>query len=236
MQAGARFLEAPQGGRGVLLSGAPGVRSGPGRRDRCRQRRLERGDDRRRHGCRGDAARPQHRTAAGARARPCRVASPRSRRTAAASSAAWRSPTWSSVRCSCAGGRAPTVVDESMVAAHAARLGHRRRGDRPGRLHRDVPRDLAPGPCVRGARRPALLRRATSPARCRSPRPRRSPTPRCRTWSTGRRSGAVEACRRDPVAGPRAQHRGRRRRQRRAWPTALGMAAGTPRHRRSLTR
>src|ERR671919_2367616 len=28
VQAGARFLEAPQGGRGVLLGGAPGVRPG----------------------------------------------------------------------------------------------------------------------------------------------------------------------------------------------------------------
>ena len=64
VQAGARFLEAPQGGRGVLLGGAPGVQPGAGRGHRRRQRRVELGVDRRGHGGRGQPARQEPRPAA----------------------------------------------------------------------------------------------------------------------------------------------------------------------------
>ena len=63
-QMGAHFLERHNGGRGVLMGGAPGVRPAQGRRARRRQRRLERGVDRRRHGGRGRAARQEPRPAA----------------------------------------------------------------------------------------------------------------------------------------------------------------------------
>jgi alanine dehydrogenase len=51
-----------------------------------------------------------------------------------------------------AGGRAPVVVDEAMVQGDEGAGGDRRRRRRPGRLHRDDPRDDARRPDLRGAR------------------------------------------------------------------------------------
>ena len=61
VQAGARFLEAPQGGRGVLLGGAPGVQPARVVVHRRRQRRVELGVDRGRHGGRGQPPRQEPR-------------------------------------------------------------------------------------------------------------------------------------------------------------------------------
>ena len=58
-----------------------------------------------------------------------------------------------------AGGRAPVVVSEDMVRAMKPRCGDRRRRRRPGRLHRDDPRDDARRPGLRAARRHPLRRR-----------------------------------------------------------------------------
>ena len=58
-----------------------------------------------------------------------------------------------------AGGRAPVVVSEEMVRAMKPRCGDRRRRRRPGRLHRDDPRDDPRRPGVRAARRDPLRRR-----------------------------------------------------------------------------
>ena len=57
------------------------------------------------------------------------------------------------------GGRAPVVVTDEMVASHEARLGGRRHRHRPGRVHRDLARDHPRGPRVREARRAPLRRR-----------------------------------------------------------------------------
>ena len=48
VQEGAKYLEKPQGGLGVLLGGVPGVLPGKVRDPRRRRRRDERGQDRRR--------------------------------------------------------------------------------------------------------------------------------------------------------------------------------------------
>ena len=60
-QIGAHYLERHNGGRGVLMGGAPGRAAGEGRRARRRQRRLELGVDRGRHGGRGRAVRQEPR-------------------------------------------------------------------------------------------------------------------------------------------------------------------------------
>ena len=72
-----------------------------------------------------------------------------------------------------AGGRAPVVVSEDMVQDHAAGIGDRRHRHRPGRVRRDLPRDLAT--TTRSSRSTAscTTRWATCPARC----PTRRPTP-----------------------------------------------------------
>ncbi len=57
------------------------------------------------------------------------------------------------------GARAPHLVSAETVARDAARRGARRHLDRPGRLLRDIARDDALRPDVRGRRRRALLRR-----------------------------------------------------------------------------
>ena len=67
-----------------------------------------------------------------------------------------------------AGGRAPVVVSEDMVRAMKPRVGDRRRRRRPGRLHRDDPRDDARRAGVRGARRASTTPSATCPAPCRT--------------------------------------------------------------------
>ncbi len=50
IQEGAKYLERPQEGRGILLSGVPGVAPGRGRHPGRRRRRLQRGQGRRRPG------------------------------------------------------------------------------------------------------------------------------------------------------------------------------------------
>ena len=93
VQAGARFLEAPQGGRGVLLGGAPGVQPARVVVIGAGNVGLELGVDR------GRAWRPRStsstRTSTGSASstRSTRAASPRWRRTAARSSAASPRPT-----------------------------------------------------------------------------------------------------------------------------------------------
>ena len=58
-----------------------------------------------------------------------------------------------------AGGRAPIVVTEDMVRGMKERLGDRRRRHRPGRLRRDHPRDDPHRPRLRAARGRPLRRR-----------------------------------------------------------------------------
>ena len=58
-----------------------------------------------------------------------------------------------------AGGRAPVVVTDDMVRGMKTGCGDRRRRRRPGRMHRDHPRDHPRRPGVRRARRGALRRR-----------------------------------------------------------------------------
>ena len=60
-QEGAKYLERPQGGRGVLMGGAAGVAPAQGRRARRRDGRVERGGDGRRHAGRRRGGRPQRR-------------------------------------------------------------------------------------------------------------------------------------------------------------------------------
>ena len=63
------------------------------------------------------------------------------------------------------GAAAPKLITEQHGQGHAARLGHRRHLDRPGRLLRDVAADNARRPHLYRARRRALLR--DEHARCR---------------------------------------------------------------------
>ena len=69
-----------------------------------------------------------------------------------------------------AGGRAPVVVSEEMVKGDEAARGDRRRRRRPGRLHRDDPRDDARRPDLRGCTASSTTRSATCPAPCRTRR------------------------------------------------------------------
>ena len=157
VQAGARFLEAPQGGRGVLLGGAPGVQ--PGRvvvigagnvgwnaawiaaGMEAEVNLLDRDLDRLRFvdqihkGRITDAGlQPGHRGALRGRGRP------RHRRGAGG----WRP--------------GPDGGHRGHGALDAARCRDRGRRHRPGRLRRDLARDDAPRPDLRGPRRRALLR------------------------------------------------------------------------------
>ena len=72
------------------------------------------------------------------------------------------------------GGRAPVVVTDAMVRVDATGLGDRRLRDRPGRLRRAHPRDVARRSGVRGRTACCTTRSATSPARCRTRRRTRS--------------------------------------------------------------
>ena len=54
------------------------------------------------------------------------------------------------------GGRAPVVVTDDMVALDEAGRGRGRHRHRPGRVHRDLARDDPRGPRLREVRRPAL--------------------------------------------------------------------------------
>ena len=56
------------------------------------------------------------------------------------------------------GARAPHVIKRDQLALMKRALGARGRGDRPGRLLRDLPPDHAPGPHLRGRRGDPLLR------------------------------------------------------------------------------
>ena len=72
-----------------------------------------------------------------------------------------------------AGGRAPVVVTEDMIRPHEAGRGGGRHRHRPGRLHRDQPRDQPRRPGVRRSTAWCTTRSATCPARCPSPPPTR---------------------------------------------------------------
>ena len=65
-----------------------------------------------------------------------------------------------------AGGRAPAVVTEDMVRVDEAGRGDRRRRRRPGRLHRDHPRDDPHRPGLRALSGCSTTRSATCPAPC----------------------------------------------------------------------
>ena len=65
------------------------------------------------------------------------------------------------------GAVAPKLVTREMVAGMKEGLGHRRRRDRPGRLRRDGTADDAQRPGLHGRRRDALLRREHAGRRAR---------------------------------------------------------------------
>ncbi len=162
-QIGAHFLERGNGGRGVLLGGAPGVR--PGRvvvigagtvgtnaawiaqgmeaevilidRDLDRLRVVD------------QIHRGRIMTLASSQA-----VVERSMRDADLVIGAVLVP----------GGRAPVVATEEMVPGHGAGVGHRRRRRRPGWVHRDDGRDHPRAPRG-GAPRGAPLRRGEHPRR-----------------------------------------------------------------------
>ena len=101
------------------------------------------GVDRAGHGGRGAPARQEPRPAALGRPDPPGPHRDPRERTAARSAGPLPTPTSSSARCSCPPGVRPIVVTEDMVRTHEAGRGDRRRRGRPGRLHRDDPRDHA---------------------------------------------------------------------------------------------
>ena len=110
-----------------------------------------------------------------------------------------------------AGGRAPVVVTEDMVQQMKPRCGHRRRRRRPGRLHRDDPRDHAQRPGVRPARRGALRRRQHARRRAAHqhlrPHERHAPLPaRRRAARGGRRRPPRSGARSRPEHGRGAAH------------------------------
>ena len=154
---GARCLEKENGGRGVLLGGVPGRAAG-GRRDpRRRRRRHPCRHHQRRHGRHRHRGRPQsggaapHRQSA-RRARAHRVLDPRCGRGAVpARRSRHRHRAGARRRGAEADHRRDRQGDE-------ARLGHRRRRDRPGRLLGDLAADHAFEPDLPGRRRRALLR------------------------------------------------------------------------------
>ena len=71
------------------------------------------------------------------------------------------------------GARAPFVVKRDQLSPDEAGCRARRRGDRPGRLLRDLAADHPPRPGLRGRRRSSTTAWRTCPERCRSPRPTR---------------------------------------------------------------
>ena len=82
-----------------------------------------------------------------------------------------------------AGGRAPVVVTEDMVRGDEAGRGDRRRRRRPGRVHRDD-RETTHDDPVYERTAWCTTPSATCPERCRTRARTRSPTPRCRTSRT----------------------------------------------------
>ena len=98
-----------------------------------------------------------------------------------------------------AGGRAPVVVSEDMVRGDEAGIGHRRRRHRPGRLHRDDPRDDPQRARLRVARRAPLRGRQHARSSAAHDARTRSPTPRCRTSSRSRCSAPSAAACDDPA-------------------------------------
>ena len=229
VQVGARFLEAPQGGRGVLLGGAPGVQ--PGRvavigagnvgwnaawiaagmeaevnlldRDLDRLRFVDQIHQGPHHHA---GLEPRHGRALRGRGRPRHRRRARRRRSGARG-----------------GHRGHGPLD-------APGLGDRRRGHRPGRLRGHLARDDAPRADATRSTASCTTAWATSPARCR-PRPRtRSRTPRSPTWWRWPSTGVDEALRRRPGAGRGPQRAGRRGRapRRRARRCADGGGARAP--------
>ena len=207
VQAGARFLEAPQGGRGVLLGGAPGVQParvvviGAGNVGwnsawiaagmEAEVNLLDKNLDRLRF------VDQIHKG---------RITTLASNRGTVERCIAEADLVIGAVLV--AGGRAPVVITEPMVGHHEAGRGDRRRGHRPGRLRGDVPRDHPPRPHLRGARRRPLLRRqhARRGAGHVHPRAHQRHAPLPRGGGGARRHRGLPQ---GPRAGPGPQHRGR---------------------------
>ena len=132
-----------------------------------------------------------------------------------------------------AGARRPgarSSSSEDMVRSDEARRGGRRHRHRPGRLHRDVPRDLAPRPRVRRCTGCMHYASATCPGA----------VPVTSTYAltnatlpylvdAGHARAAVEACRADPVLALGLNTEGGAV-VNAVVADSLGMAAGTPRH------
>ena len=212
VQAGARFLEAPQGGRGVLLGGAPGVQPARVVVIGAGNVGLELGVDRGRHGGGGQPPRQEPRSPALRRPDPQgphhhpglqprhgralhRRGRPRDRRRAR--------------------GRRPGPGRDHRAHGRddEAGRGDRRRRHRPGRLRGDVPRDDPPRPHLRRARRRPLLRgqHARRGAGHVHPRAHQRHPPVPRRGGRARRHRGLPA---GSGARARAQHRGRPGRQR----------------------
>ena len=207
VQAGARFLEAPQGGRGVLLGGAPGVQParvvviGAGNVGwnsawiaagmEAEVNLLDKNLDRLRF------VDQIHKG---------RITTLASNRGTVERCIAEADLVIGAVLV--AGGRAPIVITEDDGRHDEAGRGDRRRRHRPGRLRRDVPRDHPPRPRLREARRRALLRRqhARRGAGHVHPRPHQRHAPLPRRGRGARRHRGVPQ---GPGAGARSQHRGR---------------------------
>ena len=222
VQAGARFLEAPQGGRGVLLGGAPGVQPG---------RVVVIGA--------GNVGWNSAWIAAGMEAEvnlldknldrlrfvdqihKGRISTLASNRGTLERCVAEADLVIGAVLV--AGGRAPVVITEDMVRLDAAGRRHRRRRHRPGRLRRGHPGDEPRRPRLRAPRRRALRRRQHPRRRARTRPPTPSPTPRCPTSSRSpctaptRPAGAIRC-------SPTASTPRRARWSTRSWPLPWQMS------------
>ncbi len=119
-----------------------------------------------------------------------------------------------------AGGRAPVVVTEDMVRADEAGRGDRRRRRRPGRMHRDHPRDDPHRPGLRDARRHPLRGRQHARRRAVHVDLRAHERDARRTCSTLAVDGPAAACRADPALAHGLQHRRRARDERRRSPNS----------------
>ena len=158
-QVGAWTLQTANGGRGVLLGGVPGVAPGEGGGDRRRRRRHPGGAGGGGDGGGGDGARPVAAAAAGARRDVRRAGADAATPRRAATEAAVAAADLVIGAVLIPGAAAPKLVQPGAARADAAGGGGGRRGDRPGRLLRDLAADDARGPDLCGRRHPALLRR-----------------------------------------------------------------------------